>query len=157
MYMQRSLIGIAMSCFVIACAFSAPGSASVRGQKASPINLAAEAQQERFSCDSSAIGATFQYSIRVEGDRAVLNDPAVYPTIGRVCAGSPAEKGGLAVGDAVLELNGVDFRTREARNFLRAARGTVLRFRVRRAGAEHEIDVQTRGSATPIRSASVRP
>jgi C-terminal processing protease CtpA/Prc len=78
--------------------------------------------------------------VRTAGQPPSL-DLTAHPTVGAVCPGSPAERGGLLAGDTVLELNGLDFRDRAARDQMRGPPGTELRYRVRRGRAEHELTV----------------
>lgn len=81
---------------------------------------------------------TFAYSRAATGDQPAL-DLSAHPFVGTVCPGSVAERAGIQEGDVILELNGRDFREREAREALRHPADGQLVFRVRRGSREYEI------------------
>lgn len=129
-----------------ACAAQSPS----RGVDAPPRDsIGREAMQGRVPCESIPLGMGFSYSLIRSGAQPPSLDLSTYPTIGFVCPGSPAERGGLQAGDIVLELNGIDFRERAARDQMRGPAGTQLRYRVRRGHAEHEMIVVVPPRASP--------
>lgn len=63
--------------------------------------------------------------------------PDVYPAVGRVAPGSPAEQAGLMAGDTIVSVNGRDARL--GRIFPDRVPGTEYTVRVRRGGADREL------------------
>ena len=66
------------------------------------------------------------------------------PAIIEILPNSPAEKAGLLPGDAILQINGQSFSSVEQiRDYIRANAGKVFEFKVKRAGEEVPISVQS--------------
>lgn len=146
--------GLLFSCMAVAistacAAQAAPSTPS--GVPEAKADAASARQHGRAPCESNSLGMSFAYPMHRTADGKSRLDLSVHPTLGTVCPGSPAERAGLAEGDVVLELNGRDYRDREARDQRRAPPGTLLLFRVRRGDVEHEftVEVPPRPSPTP--------
>lgn len=99
-------------------------------------NYISETDIERYRIQSEGKYAGFGASGRTMGDYMVITD---------IFEGSPAQKAGLKVGDAIVAVDGQSARGRseeEVLNFLRGFPGTKAGLTVKRPGAPKEIAIE---------------
>lgn len=91
-------------------------------------------------CDVHSEAMTMRIG-KVRLDRATgkATTDNAYPTIGILCPESALKRAGLLPGDVVLEINGKDARGRTYATEYKAARGSSVVLRIRRAAEEREV------------------
>ncbi len=64
-----------------------------------------------------------------------------FPVVRDVIDGSPAEKAGLAAGDVILEINGIDARSDNAPPLITRDVNSIIVLRIKRGQVEREVTV----------------